>query len=126
MHIDPVHYIDAKPKITNPGDHFYILDLVSGKEIPSKYSVQNRGGKGRDGQPMEFGVLEAEIAYGKGVWAGGWGGGGAFAVAVKGWVEAESGAVGRGGWRGGSGGIVEILGWVGISMTLTSTVLVVM
>jgi len=121
MHIDPVHYIDAKPKITNPGD-FYILDLVSGKEIPSKYSVQYRGGKDRDGQPMEFGVLEAEIEYGKGVWAGGWGGGGAFAVAVKGWEE-ESGA---GGWRGRSGGIVEVLGWVGVAMILTSTVLVVM
>jgi len=126
MHIDPVHYIDAKPKITNPGDHFYILDLVSGKEIPSKYSVQYRGGKGRDGQAMEFGVLEAEIEYGKGVWAGGWGGGGAFAVAVKGWVEAESGAVGREGWRRRSGGIVEVLGWVGVAMILTSTALVVM
>ena len=32
LQIDPVHYVDAKPKI-NASQHFYVLDLISGKEI---------------------------------------------------------------------------------------------
>ena len=88
LQIDPVHYVDARPKI-NASQHFYILDLVSGKEIASTYSVLSIGGKDRDGHPMEFGMLEAQLEFGQGVWAGGWSGGGAFAVGVKDWVASD-------------------------------------
>ena len=93
--IDPMHYVDAKPKI-NASQHFYVLDLVSGKEIASTYSVLSMDGKDSDGNPMELGMLEAQLEFGQGVWAGGWSGGGAFAVGVKDWVE-SGGAELRGG-----------------------------
>ena len=108
LQIDPVHYVDARPKI-NASQHFYVLDLVSGKEIPGTYSVLSVGGKDREGNPMEFGMLEAQLEFGQGVWAGGWSGGGAFAVGVRDWVELQSDAATFNGmWRG-----VPILwGWV--------------
>ena len=107
LQIDPVHYVDAKPKI-NASQHFYVLDLVSGKEIPAKYSVLSVGGKDREGNPMEFGMLEAQLEYGQGVWAGGWNGGGAFAVGVRDWVETADAAT----LRRMRQSVPYVLGWV--------------
>ena len=104
LHIDPVHYMDAKPKI-NASQHFYILDLVSGQEISSKYTISSIGGDDRQGKPLEFGVLEAQLQFGQGIWAGGWSGGGAFAVGVKDWV-ASDGASLKEMWKN------PIWGWV--------------
>ena len=105
LHIDPVHYMDAKPKI-NASQHFYILDLVSGQEISSKYTIQSIGGNDCQGKPLEFGVLEAQLKFGQGIWAGGWSGGGAFAVGVKDWV-ASDGASLKEMWKN-----IPIWGWV--------------
>ena len=107
LQIDPVHYVDAKPKI-NASQHFYILDLVSRQEIISRYSVLSIGGKDRDGNPMEYGMLEAQLEFGQGVWAGGWSGGGAFAVGVKDWVESGGATLKWGG----------VLGWVMVVIIL--------
>ena len=111
LQIDPVHYVDAKPKI-NATQHFYVLDLVSGQEITSKYTVLSIGGKDREGNPMEFGMLEAQLEFGQGVWAGGWSGGGAFAVGVKDWVESGGATVE---WKG-------VWGWVMVVIMLAEAV----
>lgn len=111
--VNPVHYIHANPPITVPRDHLYILDLVSGKEIPSTYS--GVVGKDSDGNDLEIGKLEATLAFGSGIWGGGWGGGGAFVVGVKDWVDAESGsAVVMVRWRSGTQewGLKGVVGWV--------------
>ena len=105
LHIDPVHYMDAKPKI-NASQHFYVLDIVSGQEIASTYTISSVGGKDREGKPLEFGVLEARLKFGEGVWAGGWSGGGAFAVGVKDWVASSETSL-KEMWK-----LFPIWGWV--------------
>ena len=116
LQIDPVHYVDAKPKI-NASQHFYVLDLVSGQEISSTYSVLSVGGRDRDGNPMEFGMLEAKLEFGQGVWAGGWSGGGAFAVGVKDWVESNAVAL-KGMWRT----VPVVWGWVMVVLVLVEAI----
>ena len=58
---DPVLYVDARPKV-NASQHLYVLDLVSGQEITSKYSVLSVGGTDRDGNPIEYRKLEVSTA----------------------------------------------------------------
>ena len=116
LHIDPVHYMDAKPKI-NASQHLYILDLVSGQEISSNYTISSIGGNDRQGKPMEYGVLQGQLAFGQGVWAGGWSGGGAFAVGVKDWAASDGVSL-KEMWKG----VPKVWGWVMVVIVLAEAV----
>ena len=112
IHVDPKHYIDADPKI-DPSSQFYILDLVSGKKIPHNFDST--------GNSSVYGTLEAQLGFGNGVWAGGWGGGGAFAVGVENWVEKPKGSATRMRMLTvNNQGILAVLGWVTMIIMLTS------
>ena len=116
IRVDPAHYVDADPPI-DPSTQLYILDLVAGKEIP------------QTGRPSEDGTLEVQLAFGSGVWAGGWGGGGAFAVGVKDWPPTptststptstltptlQNSAPQKGVLQGDNQQILAVLGWVAV------------
>ena len=66
--------MNVKPKI-NASPHFYVLDLVSKQEISCKYTVSSIGENAREEKPLDFGILEAQLESGQGLWAGGWSGG---------------------------------------------------
>lgn len=76
LRVDPKHYVDADTKI-DPAKDLYIIDLVSGDGLESTYIEKEVGGEGGSG------YVEAQLEFGRGVWAGGWGGGGSFVVGVK-------------------------------------------
>ena len=115
IHVDPVHYVDADPPI-DPSLKFYILDLVAGKEIP------------HTGSSSGDGTLEVQLTFGSGVWAGGWGGGGAFAVGVKDWTPStptptlQNSAPQRGVLQGENQQIPAVLGWVVVILMLVDFV----
>ncbi|KAF8470748.1 hypothetical protein BDZ91DRAFT_847047 [Kalaharituber pfeilii] len=118
--INPMHYSDANPRIENPEQMLCVVDLVSGTELNGGgvYRVEKRERKDENGEEIEYGILEVNMTFGKGVWAGGWGGGGAFAVGVRGWVESCGVSIARGGgvW---SVMWVVIVGWlVGLQVDL--------
>ena len=111
LHVDPKHYMDADPRI-DPSHQFYILDLVSGKKIQHHYDNTDSS---------EYGALEAKLGFGHGVWAGGWGGGGAFAVGVENWVERQKSAgTKRGMLNGNNQEILAVTLWVTVVIMLTN------
>ena len=76
IQVDPKFKED--PNI-DPSKQLYIQDLVSGKELKTKYLLE----KLNEDDESETEFLEAKLKFGEGIWAGGWGGGGAFEVKVK-------------------------------------------
>ena len=106
-------YKDANSKV-DPAN-FYILDLVSGDRIPSNMSQQMD-------QDVKHVLLEAQLEFGKGVWAGGWAGGGAFAVGVDNWEEGKSSAAAWLGMSRGRQDMIALFAWVVMGSILAERV----